>query len=446
MGAGAGRDVLDRVMAGEGEVVGELHPARGAAAGAARLVAGVRRSRGGAIVLVADASAVDELQRPYSLDALLQDIAERNDELAYIVLEAGGLRLVHGAAAAAAPDLPPSPLGPDAPVIQERQVLVQGQPVLELVGPFVLEGASDATLGLGMRLDGVRRAQRQTLVRLAVSLSIVLVLMMVTLGLVTLRRQYGELSARHAAAEQALRRRDRLSAMGELASTVAHEVRNPLNAIAMTAQRLRREFLAAETGQPAPGEGDAPPDPELKELLDVLEGETRRIDGIVQQFLEFARPPALVRRLVTLEPMARAAADALRPLAKARGVALEFDASGSHDAFVDPDQLRQVLDNLVRNAIEATPAGGRVSVSMRSGAREQVVVVRDTGSGIPAEHLPKVFDLYFTTKPQGTGVGLAVSHQIVTAHGGTIEVESAPGAGTCMTVRLPRERGGHDRG
>jgi signal transduction histidine kinase len=352
---------------------------------------------------------------------------------------------VHGVESAALPDSPPPGSAPGALSVEEREVIVEGQPVLELPGAFALESAGDATLLLGMRLDGVRRAERRTLMRLAVSLSIVLVLTLVTLGFAALRQRYGELSVRHAAAEQALRRRDRLTAMGELASTVAHEVRNPLNAIAMTSKRLRREFLSSDAERPG-GSGEASPDPELKELLDVLEGETQRINGIVQQFLEFARPPALVRRLVTLEPMARAAADALRPLAAARGVALEFDASGSHDALVDPDQLRQVIDNLVRNAIDATPSGGRVGLSLRSGSREQVLEVSDTGHGISAEHLSKIFDLYFTTKAQGTGVGLAVAHQIVTAHGGTIEVESEPGAGTRMTVRLPRDGGGHDRG
>ncbi len=441
VGAGAGREVLERLMAGDPEAVGDLHAARSGESGAARLVAGVRRARGGAIVLVADASAVDELERPYSLDALLQDIVQRNDELAYVVLQAGDLRVVHGLAAAAVPDAPAEP-GLDAS-IQERELIAEGRAVLELAGPLALEGIAGATLRLGMRLDGVRRAERQTLVRLAVSLSTVLVLMLVTLGLVALRRQYGELSVRHAAAEQALRRRDRLTAMGELASTVAHEVRNPLNAIAMTSKRLRREFLVPTA--PAGG-GGTTPDPELRELLDVLEGETQRINGIVQQFLQFARPPALVRRLVPLEPMVRAAADALRPLAAARGVALDLDAAGSHDAMVDPDQLRQAIDNLVGNAIDATPEGGRVTLTVRSGSREHVVEVRDSGHGIPAEHLAKIFDLYFTTKAQGTGVGLAVAHQIVTAHGGTIEVESEAGAGTRMTVRLPRDAGGHDRG
>jgi signal transduction histidine kinase len=112
---------------------------------------------------------------------------------------------------------------------------------------------------------------------------------------------------------------------------------------------------------------------------------------------------------------------------------------------VDPAQLRQVLDNLVRNAVEATPEGGRISLAARREGGERVLEVRDTGRGIEPDHLPRIFDLYFTTKADGTGVGLAVTQQIVTAHGGMIEVDSQPGAGTSMYVRLPaeeeRERG-----
>lgn len=445
-GAGPGREVLERVLSGEPEAVGDLHPARGGVSDAARLVAGVRRDRGGAIVLVADASSVDKLQRPYSLDALLADIAERNDELAYVVLEADGLRLAHGIEAAEVPEPAAPPVQSGERSVTEREIAIGGEPVLELAGPFALDGVEHATLRLGMRLDGVRRAERQTAIRLAASLTTVLVLTLVALGFVSLRRQYGRLSERHAAAEEALRRRDRLAAMGELASTVAHEVRNPLNAIAMTARRLRREFLATGTPAQSPAvEIGAEPDPELVELIDVLERETQRINGIVQQFLEFARPPALMRRLVDLGHTTTSAVEALRPLAATRGVTLILEPAGAADAFVDPDQLRHVIDNLVRNAIEATPSDGRVHVAVRSGSREQTIEVRDTGPGIPPEHLSRIFDLYFTTKPHGTGIGLAVAHQIVTAHGGTIEVESDPGVGTRMTIRLPGDKGAPDR-
>jgi len=284
-----------------------------------------------------------------------------------------------------------------------------------------------------MRLDGVQRAERRTLVRLFGSLSTVLLLTLVAIGFIGLRQEYGALNLRHQAAEAALRRRDRLTAMGELASTVAHEVRNPLNAIAMAARRLSREY----GGQAAGGDADTD---ELRELLAIIESETQRINGIVQQFLEFAKPPALVRREVDLGQLANATIEALRPLAATRGVTLEVTTQSAGRAWLDPGQVKQVLDNLLRNGIEATPAGGRVSLRARRERRAHTFEVEDTGAGIAPDDLPKVFDLYFTTKAHGTGIGLAVAHQIVTAHGGTVEVQSEPGSGTRMTVRLPDEK------
>ncbi len=255
------------------------------------------------------------------------------------------------------------------------------------------------------------------------SLAAALLLSLLALGTVWLRQAYSTLSEKHALAEAALRRRDRLSAMGELASTVAHEVRNPLNAIAMSAQRLRREFLASVP------DGQDEDRAELEQLLGVVEGETRRINDVVQQFLEYARPPKLAPREMDLAAGVRDVVEASRAMAEARGVSLAVETSGSGPAVVDAVQLRQAVENLVRNAIEATPAGGSVTVSVITGGKGHSIEVRDTGSGIAPEDLPKVFDLYFTTKPDGTGVGLAVTQQIVSAHGGTIEVDSGPGAG-----------------
>jgi signal transduction histidine kinase len=152
-----------------------------------------------------------------------------------------------------------------------------------------------ALLRLGMRLDDVHAAERRMVAQLTVSLLAAVVL--AGLGLVTigLRRRYGQLSERHEKAEEALRRRDRLAAMGELASTVAHEVRNPLNAIAMSARRLRSEFTTATTREDDAAEREAAEREaaERDELLAVLESETQRINRIVQQFLDFARPPKL---------------------------------------------------------------------------------------------------------------------------------------------------------
>jgi len=210
-------------------------------------------------------------------------------------------------------------------------------------------------------------------------------------------------------------------------------VRNPLNTASMSAQRLKREFLAS-------GPAAGPERAELEELLEAMSSETQRIDRIVQQFLEYARPKPLLPEPCELGALVADVAARARPLAEARGVRLDVEGTGVGPAVVDPGQLRQALDNLVRNAIEATPPGGRVSIGARRDASGHAIEVCDTGHGIDPDRLPRIFDLYYTTKPEGTGVGLAVTQQIVAAHGGTIECDSRPGAGTRMSVRLPARK------
>lgn len=424
LGPGFRRGLLTRLLeGGEPEAVTDVHTPRWG--GAARLAAGVRRAGGGAVVVNVDASAVEQLGRPASLGALLDDVIEHAPGLAYVVLVHDGRELARGV---------PAPPAPNSQAEGERvQRLASGE-VMEFAGPVPLAAEAGPTLRLGLRLDSVRRAERRMLAVLALTLATSLVLAFMAAGVVWLQRKYELLSARHARAEDALRRRDRLAAMGELASTVAHEVRNPLNAIAMSAQRLRREFVDA--GPRAADAADA--QSEAAELLGVIESEAQRLERTVRQFQEFARPKPLVPRPTRLGDLAASVAETLRPRAAARGVTLAADVARAGEAAIDPDLLRQALDNLVRNALEATPGGGRVTLTARDDSAGHVFEVADTGAGIAPEHLPRLFDLYFTTKPDGTGVGLAVTQQIVSAHGGTIEVDSQPGAGTRMTVRLPR--------
>jgi signal transduction histidine kinase len=424
--------LLQRLLAGtDTEAVGDLHSPRWG--GRARVAAGARRANGGAILINADAGEVEALQRQTSLESLVQDMVASTGQLAYISLDRGDLHIARG-------DLPgedaaasPATVREGAPgPLLERELSAGGRSILEFAGPVGLGGEGPpANLRVGLRLDDLRRSERRMMIRLAVSLGAALVLSLLALGTVWLRQAYSALSEKHARAEAALRRRDRLSAMGELASTVAHEVRNPLNAIAMSAQRLRREFLASVSGVTADDRA------ELEQLLGVVEGETRRINDVVQQFLEYARPPKLAPREADLAALVRDVVESARAMAETRDISLGFGSAGSGLAVFDAGQLRQAVENLVRNAIEATPAGGSVTVSVATGAKGHSVEVRDTGTGIAAEDLPKVFDLYFTTKTQGTGVGLAVTQQIVSAHGGTIEVDSTPGRGTRMTIRLP---------
>jgi len=423
-GGGGGGQILQRLLAGEAEATTEVHASRGR--GGSRLAAGVRRASGGAIVVNVDAEELASMMRQASLDALLEDIVSSAPDVAYVVLDQDGSRLAHGET--------PADLGSEPPAAEgatgQRETDVAGRAILEFSGELPVSGGEPAVLRLGMSLDGVRGAERRMLAKGALTLAAAIALAALGIRAAWLRRKYALLSEEHARAEEALRRRDRLVAMGELASTVAHEVRNPLNAIAMSAQRLRHEFLDQCT---APEARD-----ELAELVGVVESEARRLDRTVQQFLDFARPPKLDPRPTDLAALAGAVVDSTRPMAELRGVTLDLEAARAGEAVVDPDQLRQVLDNLVRNALDATPQGGSVRLSARGDAGGAVLEVSDDGPGIPPDVLPRIFDLYFTTKDGGTGIGLAVTQQIVTAHGGTIEVDSRPGAGTRMTVRLPR--------
>jgi len=433
-----GNTLVDRLLKGnEAEAVSEVHGSRWGRGW--RMSAGVRRAKGGAIVLNVDASDIAELQQQASLDHLLAEIASGTREIAYVIMVDGEARSAHGRLAPSVADRPdPSSEGlrtlplTDAPAgLSAYELDVDGVPVLEFAGPVDPSTEGSPVMRLGLSLEGLRGAERRSLTRLVVSLASALGLGLLAIAFVGLRREHGELREQHALAQEALRRRDRLAAMGELASTVAHEVRNPLNAIGMSVQRLRREFLDAA---PAASAADGA---EQRELLDVLTSETQRINRIVQQFLEFPRPPRLAPRQVDLEALLTERAAAVSALASARGVRVETHVAAVGETRLDPDQFNQAIDNLLRNAVEASPPGAVVALRAFRHGRACRVVVQDHGPGIAPEHLARVFDLYFTTKPDGTGVGLAVTHQIVEAHGGTIEVDSAPGRGTSMIIHLP---------
>jgi signal transduction histidine kinase len=427
---GYGGSLLDRLYANEtAQEVTDIHVSRW---GDWRGFAAVRREAGGAIVLNVDASQIQRLERQSSLDYLLEDITESASEVAYVVFEQDALHIAHG-------DVPTdvdvrtargttSATGVDS--LQEREIEAAGNSVLEFAGSIVLDEETTAFLRLGMRLDGLRRAEQRMLWQLSLSLAASLALAFLGVGTVWLQRKYSLLSERHDRAQEALRRRDRLAAMGELSSTVAHEIRNPLNAIAMSVTRLRREFLDA-----VPVSGDD--QEEAAELLGVLEVESRRVNDRIQQFLDFARPPRLAPRPADLGELIQSVGESAKATGAAKGVEVTSDPSGAVTATVDPEQLQQALENLVRNAVEATPEGGRVSILARRRGKFHEIEVTDTGKGIPPGDLSRLFDLYFTTKSEGTGVGLAVAQQVVTAHGGTIEVDSTPGRGTRMTIKLP---------
>lgn len=228
------------------------------------------------------------------------------------------------------------------------------------------------------------------------------------------------------ALQRMIDRQEKLTAMGELASGVAHEIRNPLNAIGIIAQRLDFEFNP-ETDQE-----------EYHQLLGSVVSEVHRVNGIIQRFLKFARPAPLELQEGDLDAFIAARCPLLQGEADARGLHFSCETNSQSMVMLDEAQMLQVLLNLVRNAAEATQGtGGAISLKTYVQEQHACISVSDTGPGIPPEAMRRIFNLYYTTKSDGTGMGLSIANQIVQGHGGTIVVEAVLPHGACFLVKLP---------
>lgn len=223
-----------------------------------------------------------------------------------------------------------------------------------------------------------------------------------------------------------IERSERITALGRLAAAVAHEVRNPLNAIGMTAQRLRAEFEPREGAE------------EYRRFLDVIRSEIGRLDDIITQFLRFASEPQTDLRNEDVRELVDSVITEEAGQAAARGVRLTSEVAAAQKAFIDAKQMRQVLLNLISNAIESMEGGGEVRISAGPQDAWVEIAVEDNGPGMTPEELEQALELHFTTKDKGTGLGLPISQRIVERHGGVLSLESRKGVGTKATIRIPQ--------
>lgn len=225
--------------------------------------------------------------------------------------------------------------------------------------------------------------------------------------------------------EAQVRRHDRLVALGKMAAGVAHEVRNPLSSIKGFATLLGSRFPAKSE------EGEA---------ARLLINEVERLNRSITELLTYARPLPLTVAEVEIEPFIEASLKLIQSDAKELGVTVRHDiALTRRQVRLDKDRLNQVLLNLYLNSLQAMEHGGELQVSVHEGTRPDTIEiqVRDTGCGIAADILERVMDPYFTTKPEGTGLGLAMVYKIIDEHGGTIKIASKEGEGTTVNIVLP---------
>jgi signal transduction histidine kinase len=300
-----------------------------------------------------------------------------------------------------------------------------GKRIYEVVKPIRLKDSTLGFLKIGLSLEPIEIAWRNSL-RSVITLGLT-ILAVGILGMAAIFYNQHSSMKEIKALEGEVTRRERLSALGNLAATVAHEIRNPLNAISMGLQRLKAEFHPAQQD-----EG------EYSHFIGLIRGEVERLNSIVEEFLSLARPLDLKPEEVRIDELLRELAMLAGGDAKPSKVAIEVVTSANLPPVrVDRNYFKQLLLNLALNGIQAMPEGGTLTLETKIARGDLVLTVADTGVGISKEALPRIFEPYFTTKSNGSGLGLAIARRIAEAHGGRISAESEPGRGSRFQVSIP---------
>jgi signal transduction histidine kinase len=252
----------------------------------------------------------------------------------------------------------------------------------------------------------------------------------ISLLLAYLHQAHQRAEATHRQLARAAQRAEHFAMLGRVAASVSHDIRNPLGAMMLHVDLLEEELRA-----PRSDSAEA-----MTAAVVEIKTQAARLDDLVQDYLSLARVAHLERTALDLGTMVQAWAAESQLAAAARGVAVQLVGMETlGQVALHASTLRRAVLNLVHNALDAMPQGGTLTLAGQGTARQVQLHVRDTGSGIPAAHLAQIFEPLYTTKPEGTGLGLYIAQEIVAAHGGQLTVQSTEGQGTTFTITLPRE-------
>ena len=294
----------------------------------------------------------------------------------------------------------------------------------DVVKTVNVNGAPFGFLEIGLSLESADSAWRRSLRSMAIFGLGIVAVGILGMGAI-FYNQRGHLQ-KVRLLEEEIHRKERLSELGNMAATVAHEIRNPLNSVSMGLQRLKAEFTPTADGE------------EYAHFLNVMQNEVRRLNSIVEQFLSLARPLKLTEEAIPVAEFLREITTLQDADSRASKVEMTLKiAPDLPPVRADRNYLKQLLLNLILNGVQAMPEGGKLIIEAHAQGTSLQVNVIDNGLGIEADDLSKIFQPYFTTKTNGSGLGLAIARRIAEAHGGKLAVASEPGRGSCFSVLLP---------
>ncbi len=314
--------------------------------------------------------------------------------------------------------------------IESRKILYDGRSILEIIAPFRLDNQIAGIIRLGLERGNTDQILNENRRNIFVFLALIVLITLLSMWLLYYDQN------RHLAGivemERQLDKAERLSSLGQLAAGVAHEIRNPLNAISMASQRLKREFMPADEQKMN----------EFQIITGVIRDEIRRLNGIIEEFLTFSKSRKLELRDSPVQEVLQKIVHLISADAVAKGIDIRTDWEAKPVVIpMDMDKLQQAFLNFVKNAMESISGKGTLTLSVRKPEKGRVAIrVTDTGCGMTTEQVEWIFNPEYTTKEKGLGLGLPLAHEIIRGHGGEIRVLSRKGEGTTFEILLPAER------